>query len=436
MAVDSYAALAYPHYYLEADGELAQDLAENVLKFEYTERVDKPDILKLTIANVGHRFTADPRLSAGVRYRVRWGYPGDLSPTRLAVISKARPNFPQTGVPVIEMVAFDLSLELHRGGHSQNWGEISSSEVARRVAARYNLKIDIVESDDARRQARVQGANTTDVLYLQKLAQVLNWAFYIENDTLHFHPHRYSQAAVLNFHYFSDSLSDLVTFQPEIDLSKPSATGQAGADTQKGKTAATDAKPDDAHGSPDKKAGRYVIDTNRGTGELVTNFMRSPVTEALVEATPETNPKVVKKQALSRQGKIDMGAVKATLTVLGTPKLRAKSMISVSGVTRLYSGKWYVEEASHVIQPTSPVYVVSCKINRNAASKGKKEDQVDPSKVSADNDGSNAEKVERVVVIGTNFGTVDGFSNLQTRPAEAPDGAVPGSPNLVGANTP
>jgi hypothetical protein len=72
-------------------------------------------------------------------------------------------------------------------------------------------------------------------------------------------------------------------------------------------------------------------------------------------------------------GKIDMKAVKASLTVAGTPRLVSKMMIRLENVGLTYSGNWRVVSTRHKIDSSG--YVVEASLTRNALNKGKNEDK-------------------------------------------------------------
>lgn len=374
----SYLDLLSPQIYIEANGSLAQDIARAITKFEYSDDVKKFDTLKLTIENRDLRFIDDPRFRTGAQFRVRWGYPLDLSMSKLVIISKAKPTFPADGMPTIEMVAFDLRQEMNKTSNAKNWGKISSSAVAAAIGDRWGLNLDIEDSKDARKQHRIQPGNVTDVQYLITLAEKLNFDFYIDGTTLHFHSTRVNAPAALSFTYFTDKTGTLRSFTPEVNMNRTTKVGVSHADPRTGdhgSAVGTDTSP---------RMGRdYVQDGTtyrRGRASVVT---KDP--SAIHSASPETDKKVAKVHADAAVGRIDLAAVKASISVVGTPRLRARTTINLSGVGKVYAGKWRVVSTKHVITGSggSVTYSVDAQLTRNALNGGGKKDAAhDPAKPS------------------------------------------------------
>ena len=273
--VNSYTELFGPRFFLEADGALARDIIPYITRFEYDEEENKISTMRIVVANPYFRFKDDPRFKEGARFRVRFGYPGDFSDVKNAVISRALSHYPSGGVPTIDMVAFNLEKDLNKTANPYNYGPVSSSSIATIVAKRYSFATDIEESNDGRRQHRVQPAGVSDIQYLFSLANKLNWDCYIQGATLHFHKKRYDSASALEFIYYTDRKGTLLSFNPEVNMNKPPATKVAGADSRGGKAA-------DA-GRPPAPKPNVLLDTENGTvGPLIwgtTNQNQTPVAQ-------------------------------------------------------------------------------------------------------------------------------------------------------------
>src|ERR1700690_176163 len=187
-----------PRFLLKSDGEFATDLIPYVTKFVYEDEEGKADKLILYVANPGLKWKDDSRFREGARYSVRFGYLTDVSDVKNAVISRAKPSF-AGGMPMIEMIAYNLTQDMNKQANPFYYGPVSSSDVAKIIAQRYSFKTDIEESADSRVQARVQPVGLTDIQYLYALAKKLNWDAYIEGTVLHFHHKRFETPPELEF---------------------------------------------------------------------------------------------------------------------------------------------------------------------------------------------------------------------------------------------
>jgi len=366
-AASSYTEILGPRLYIKVNNDFAKDIMDNVTHFTFTDDEKKADVLQLTVANPANKFTDDPRFQKGVMFSLVWGYPSDLSRARQVVINKARPSFKNSGPPLMEMVAFDIRYEMAKVSTSRNWGAVSSSDVAKEIAKSYNLDMDIEESKDARKQARVQPAGTNDVMYLHTLAGKLNWDFYIEGTKLHFHHKRYDASPYMEYTYFTDPLGTMLEFVPEVDLNKPPKVAVSGSNHKDNKNAKATADSS-TDGSP--KLGQAIVDLT--PKELYFAYLsgkfNSKVSEPLTKPSPETDKKVVKAHAFALSQKIDMNAVKATLKVVGTPKLKARDIVRILGVGQTYSGNWRISSTKHIIEAKGGTltYVTELKLSRNA----------------------------------------------------------------------
>jgi phage protein D len=347
-----------PRFFLEINGRDAQDLMPYILEFEYKDNEAKADELSLTISNKGIRWLDDFRLKKGTVIKTRWGYANSVSTVREMHLVKIESEFPEADIPSIKLLAYDRSKTISkRTDKSQNrpkvWGNVSSSDIAKAIAKQHKLKMDIENSNDARKEFRIQPATMDDMGLLHSLAYLLHWDFYIEAGILHFHSKRHNQSAKYEYVYYTDRSSTLIDFSSSIDLkSLGSKTGKAAADPQTGKS-------NESGGQSKEPVSSEYAEINANVGSI---SYESEEKGAASFPSAETNPTVVAKQAKAQQEAIELSATKAEMTVVGNPKLVSKGMVVVNGVGRTYSGSWRVIEATHKI--SSSVYTTSCELKR------------------------------------------------------------------------
>lgn len=405
--VSGYGELLRPRFFLEANGGAADDLLPFITRVEYEEASNKPDQLTLTIANPGLRFMNDPRFNEGARFRFRFGYMADLSEAKNVVIAKARPRY--THQPVITMVAWGLQKDMDKKSNPVNWGSVSSSHIAREIAKRYGFTPDIAESSDARRQHRVQPANTTDIQYVMSLANKLNWDAYIEGTTFHFHPRRYDRQSSLEFIFYTDGTGTLIEFEPDVNLNKAPKQGVVGTDTKSGDKA----HGGGAEGTASKPLRRglsatgMLFDTDNNKDSALIPGVAGPHAfngeGGMLSPSHESDKKVIKLHGAAHAQRIDMNALKASAEMVGTPRLRARAMIRIAGVDRIYTGNWYVGKARHIIEAKS--YRTSCELKRDSGKAAKKtQNKNDNKDGAAKNDKGKRALVEGLTALGKLFG--------------------------------
>lgn len=354
----SLTSLFNPRFFIRTDEGIAKDIAEHVIKFEYTDDETKFDQLVLTVANPGFIFTNDTRLREGVKMTLRWGYLNDLSDPRSVIIAKARPSFPESGtMPTINLLAFDLRKEMNKDAKPTNWGAVSSSDVAKKIAARYGMDTDIEDSQDARVNHRVQPATVTDIQYLITLAQRLHWDCYVEGSTLHFHKKRLDQTPVLEFYYRVDRAGTLLSFTPDIDTTKPTGTKKTAIDPKTG-------KPVKAEGP------RVLLDSRAATARgIIQGKLHGPhgaPGTGVQTGSPERDAKVLAAHANGQQLKLDMKAVKASMKIIGTPRVKARCIVRITGVAAIYCGNWRVKGTKHTIDAQGG-YKVEAHLHRDGS---------------------------------------------------------------------
>lgn len=400
MARKSYYNYFAPTFFLRIGGKPANDLKKYIVRYEYADNTGKKaDTLTLTINNKGLRFNDDPRFHKGVRIQTRFGYPHNMSDMYELVVSKVRASADDSGQPVIVITAKDVRKEATKDGKAKNWGPVASSDIVREIARRWGLNrkelgtrakqeelakrvsstvVDhggvaksIEDSNDARKESKIQPASMSDIQFVMHLAEKLNWDAYFKGGNLFFHPPKLNKAPKLSYVYYTDGSGTLASFEVSIDYDKKGKTGKTGADDKTGKT---NSASSDNKSSSKSHTGDHLLDIDTDRGALYARG-RSDRHE-LSGPSAETDPRVMKKQADAKQQKNALSAITAEIRVVGEPKLLSRDIVRLQGVGRAYSGNWRVKESKHTINATGQIYVTSAKLERNALNLGDKKDKV------------------------------------------------------------
>lgn len=334
------------------------NLTRRVSRMTYTDSADaKATQLELYLNDKGSALSGDPSFVNRNECQIRWGYPNEMSPIYTFVLVRAQPSFNSNNGPVLKVVGWDRSIDMSRGAAPNNWGSVSSSDVARKIAEKYNLRAVMEDSDDARKESRMQGAHESDISFLKRLAEALDWDCYVEGRALHFHRRMFDEKPTRTYDYMLGRNPQVIDFSPKINMNKRTKTGKAAVDAKTG----TPATPI-ANQSQTKPMGKFLINVDQQTGTLVP--------AAITKSSAESNAKVVTKHAAAKQQKIDMSAAEATMTVIGDSTVRSRQPINVRGVG-MYSGVWYVKQAKHDI--SSEGYTTVLELQRNSIEKGYKD---------------------------------------------------------------
>lgn len=386
------------------------DIADDIVALVYTDGSRRMDKCVFTLRNPDLKYTNDPRWTGGIKFALKWGYRNEVSALRLMVVTGAKPTFPQEGMPMISVTAYDLGRDMAHGARPRNWGTRSAADIARVVATEWGFDADIEDSGDRRRQARIQPANTTTYEFLRKLADDVGFDFFMDGNTLHFHREDTGAAPSHAFLYYRDGEGVLQSFEPEVRDARPPATaasgvnhnGTAGHSAQTG-TAATDPRTAASLAqmrAADLRVSRELLRGQASAARRVEliqarvniqraiSSLRPAATPAETRArvtiqangtyrvdhvpithpTPETSPTVQARHASAAQTRIEMRAVRASAEFIGQPRLRARQVIQIDVVDQLYSGLWRVQEVSHRIDSQGG-YRTTAKLVRNGLNK-------------------------------------------------------------------
>jgi phage protein D len=391
----TYRELYAPGFVLSGDvpGVNLRDIAQDVISLEYEDSSKGMDVCNMVLRNVNHKYANDRRFLGPMKFRLRFGYADNFSDERVVVVRGVSAAY-DAGMPVMALTAYDVGAEMSRGARPHNWGRVSSSTIAGKLAAIYGLSAEVEESGDAR--DRVQPGNVSSYEYLLKLAQKIGFDFYVRGQTLYFHRMRTDEAALFTYHYFTDGRSPLLSFSPEVKQARPPAVTHANtsADGEHGASSTTGRNAGDERAA--RSLTRYRTDFSSTTGRVV----EAPV----VKASPETDTNIQRVHARAEQTRIEMSANTATAVFLGQPRLTARRVIKIVVPEQRWSGLWRIEKASHSISANA-VYTTRVELSRTGANKGRTGQEV-PTNQQNQHQGSKSQQVDRRY--RTSFETVQG----------------------------
>ncbi|MBP8132124.1 MAG: phage late control D family protein, partial [Candidatus Hydrogenedentes bacterium] len=331
-----------PTFLIQIEGQqLSLDITQEITSFVFEDNEEELDVMELTVANRGLLFTDDPLFQEGNEIVARFGYIGNLSPVKKAVIKEIDCDFPEDGVATIRLKAYDKGYKLSGKENQKVWQKpapgILYSEIAEEIAAANGL-IPVVKPTVGY-HLRVIQSNISDAQFLKELADkardqegdgVAGYMFYVQDDELHFHPRMLDQPPVLTLEYFTDPKSILRSFKPSTQAQWGKGAGvetkAAGVDPRKKEPVEEVANNDNTTDRTSLGKRTYLVDGNSGegqfkeqeTGRVVASFERS---EGFYEE-PEQEP--AKDAADAAFKAAELQQVEATAVTLGIPTLRAK----------------------------------------------------------------------------------------------------------------
>ena len=375
-----------PTFLIQIEGQdLSKDITQEITSFVFTDNEEELDVLELSVTDRNLQFVDDPLFQEGNEIISRFGYVGNLSPRKKAVIKDIDYDFPENGDPTIRIKAYDKGFKLAGKENQKVWQKpapgILYSEIAEQIASANGLKPVVTATKG--HHLRVTQSNISDAQFLKELAEkarnrdgdgVSGYVFYIQDDELHFHPRELDQTPLLTLEYFTDTKGLLRSFRPSTQ-----SQGAKGAGVET-KTVGIDPRKKDVvehkannASTPERTAlGKqtYLVDGNTGegsfkeqeTGQIVPSFDRS---EGFHEE-PRQEPAQDNAEGKFREA--ELRQVEADAATIGIPQLRAKKNVEIKGVGRKFSGIYYCHSVRHSISGAG--YLCELKLKKNALGKG------------------------------------------------------------------
>ncbi len=375
-----------PTFLIQIEGRtLSADITQEITSFVFEDNEEELDVLELSVTDRNLQFVDDPLFQEGNEIVARFGYVGDLSPRKKAVIKDIDYDFPENGDPTIRIKAYDKGFKLAGKENQRVWKKpppgILYSEIAEEIAAANGLTPVVTPTKG--RHLRVVQSNVSDARFLKELAAkardrdgdgVTGYVFYIQDDELHFHPRELEQKPAVVLEYFTDRKGVLRSFRPSTQSQGAKGPGvetrAVGVDPRKKEPVEHKASNETTLERTSLGRRTYLVDGNTGearykeqeSGQIVPSFERS---EGFHEE-PRQEP--AQDLAEGRFKEAELRQVEAVAVTIGIPTLRAKQNVEVKGVGRKFSGVYYCHSVRHVIGEGG--YHCELRLKKNALGKG------------------------------------------------------------------
>jgi len=336
------------------EGRRPAVLDGRVMSFSYEDNERKADRGSLTIWNHDMALfeAAGDDILGGDVIEVAWGYAGQMSPPRRLSVKKL------TGSLTLTVEALALSAELDKVAKTRVWHNTTRSDVAIEIAREYGYEGAWVEVDDTEEIVdTVTQAGWTDAQFLRRLARAEGFEFWVDDTGLHLHSRRLSAAPTHVLHWFDDpGRGDVISWGIESDLVRRVGRAQVkGRDPKTKKDIDESSDQETADRSTTPGVVRSLVGETGATaqtGAISGAFGVFDRMQAALHPTTAKTPKAAKRQAATRIRRAEREAVKLSMTIVGDPTMRAKTMVDVRGISTMFSGLYYVASCVHRISST------------------------------------------------------------------------------------
>src|SRR4051812_767709 len=322
-----------PDFALHLDGQKLQgEEAAAILGIRVFQTRSGASAFEVVVSDPELKWQAKPTFTDCKEVKIELGPPGKLKKIFDGEVTAWRTELERSGPSVMVLRGMDRSHRLMRAKKTKTYAAATPIDCARQIAGQHGLTAKTRGgSPEPVKMFRFQ-ANQTDFDFLQSLAQLEGYMFWIEGSDLHFERPSISDAADVEFAFGQD----LKTFLPVANFRKPPVSVEVGAWDVAGKAEITGkAKTGDELWSvPGGKPGANLAKFSSARPEL-----------SLVESQVGTqeHADTVARAALTRRA---MEFITAEVEVQGNPSVKPGAIVTLKKVGA-YSGHYLVTEANH-----------------------------------------------------------------------------------------
>lgn len=284
------------------------------------------------------------QLDLGKSIEVKMGYVDKLETVFLGLITSIDIEYPSDSMPSVSVTAMDVSFLMMKGLNSKQWENMKYSDVAEELGDKYCSKVIVDPTKDI--IDTIAKNQMTDFHFLQYLAMINNYEFFVVGRTMYFRERSTSLKPVTSLAYGKN----LRSFSTDMNLAD-----QIGGyavrfwDPKQQKTIQVESKKINKLGS-NTRTGKDIMNALGNFVDIVySNVQSKEEAQSLADAL--INEKL-------------MGLVSGSGECIGIPELRAGRHIQIDGVGKKMNQPYVLTSARHTI--SSSGYLTSFQVEGNA----------------------------------------------------------------------
>jgi phage protein D len=328
-----------PYCEVKIKGKTLPDTA--LISVSVDENLDTPAAFELTFNETmdveTQQFTwlESPYIEPGNLVDIYFGYVDKKNKKALisGTIKAINPGFQSSGTPGLTVAGYDISHKMKKKVTGFNGVEVKYSDIAKEIAGKYKLGTSGVEDSGKKHDKVEREKGEKDYELLRRLANDLDFEFFIQGKDLYFRKPGDGKKQVKTFQLGQN----LISFSPRLSMAPlVHEVEVTGWDVKAKKTIKETVKLEDVAKKNDTKTllKRFIRDSEGLEAEKIENKPLRTKEEARKKA------EVALKKALKP-------FIEGDLECIGDPLLRAGDNVEIKGVGTLFSGLYYIKSARH-----------------------------------------------------------------------------------------
>ncbi|MEI7027502.1 phage late control D family protein [Paenibacillus sp. y28] len=280
----------------------------------------------------------------GKTLEVKMGYTDKLASVFYGIITEVSVNYPSEGTPTLNITGMDMSTLMMKGGQSRSWENKKISDIAKEVGKKYVSKFVIDNTNEPLKT--IAQSKMNDFKFLQYLAGMVDYDFFLVNKTMYFRKPLTSTTPVVTLMWGKHLLSFNLDMNLADQVTKVIVRGW---DDKELKPIEATSKDITKLGS-NSKTGKDLLKT---LGEFEENIYTN------VDSQEEAQ---IKADAMMAER--SMRLITGEGECLGLPELVAGRYIRLDGLGKRMNQPYYMTSTKHTINSSG--YITTFSVQGNA----------------------------------------------------------------------
>ena len=268
-------------------------------------------------------------------------------------ITTLSPSFPSKGAPTLSVQGYDHSFLLQKTvaksrrtfDNEQDYGDI-----ARKIAKTHNLGEGEIDSTIKPCEKVIQTPGESDHSFLKRLADRLGYEFFIRNRKLYFRAARDQSEKNVSLKWGDD----IISFNPRMSVARLISKA-----TVRGHNQRDPSRP--IIGTATSEDLGFRENGAKSGAELIKGFFKNEVEDSEHDfpICSEDEARSLAKTLLIRANN---SLIEGSCECIGNPEIRAGTVLSIDGIGKRFSGRYYVKSTKHTVGEKG--YTVSFDLRR------------------------------------------------------------------------